>query len=169
MSLKDDPGMAAPTRNRRMKLRYCPNLTGDIAECDANYVRFQQLLRQLRDDEDRLEVHLDVGEVVGSRFRLQVLERSPYTLLVSIELAPANVSCELELLRWPVMQVRIYHDVRTAEVVTLQGAGQLKGRYDYPNRQMHHPDEKSQANRFLGEILSLCLSKGRCPVPLPLE
>ena len=155
--------MTAP--QRQMKLKYCPNVSGDIAECDANYLRFQQLLRQMQ-GEDQLEVHIDAGESGGTRFKMQVLERSPYTVLLRVYLTLADISRSPDLLRWPGMTVRIYHDVRTAEVITLQGAGQLKGHYDYQNRHMHHPDEKSQANRFLGEILSLCLEKGRCPVPL---
>ncbi len=57
--------------------------------------------------------------------------------------------------------VRVYHDVQSAEVIRFQGQGRFAARYDYPNAQMRTPDEKSQVNRFLGELLTLCLAKGQ--------
>ena len=143
-----------------MKLRYYPDLACDLAECDANYVRLGCLLNQMR-GEDQLVTPIDSGAVAGSSLILEVLERSPYTLLIKIDLILADTSNNSGLMRWPSMQVRIYHDVKTAEVILLHGIGKLKGRYEYPNRHMHHPDEKSQANRLLGELLALCLSRGR--------
>jgi len=37
----------------------------------------------------------------------------------------------------------------------------LHQRYEVPNAAMHHPDEKSQVNRALGELLSVCIEQGR--------
>jgi uncharacterized protein YqiB (DUF1249 family) len=37
----------------------------------------------------------------------------------------------------------------------------LEGRYDYPNPNMYQRDEKIQQNRYLAEILELCLAEGR--------
>lgn len=145
-----------------MKLKYCPDLVSDMAECDANYIRLSRLLGQLA-GEDQLEIQVDAGAAAGTRLCLAVLERSPYTLLIKIDLDMSDIFCKSRLPLWPGMQVRVYHDVKTAEVVMLQGREQFKGRYDYPNLQMYHPDEKAQANRFLGELLSLCLSRGHVP------
>ncbi|GIS51825.1 MAG: hypothetical protein Ct9H90mP27_3160 [Gammaproteobacteria bacterium] len=36
----------------------------------------------------------------------------------------------------------------------------FSGSYEYPNKKMRQPDEKEQINKFLGEILSLCIEKG---------
>jgi uncharacterized protein YqiB (DUF1249 family) len=57
--------------------------------------------------------------------------------------------------------VRLYHDASVAEVVKCQRYQSFSPRYEYPNVDMHQIDEKVQMNRFLGELLSHCLSHGR--------
>ena len=52
------------------------------------------------------------------------------------------------------LNVRVYHDVSLAEVVSCSGAGKLQPNYIYPNEQMLLKDEKRQANRLLFEWLS---------------
>jgi uncharacterized protein YqiB (DUF1249 family) len=65
-----------------------------------------------------------------------------------------------DLLAPPPMVVRLYHDARSAEILDLEGRGQLDGLYAYPNRNMHQPDEKAQQNRFLAEFLGISLELG---------
>lgn len=57
--------------------------------------------------------------------------------------------------------VRLYHDANVAEVVKCQRYQSFSPRYEYPNVDMHQIDEKAQMNRFLGELLTHCLSHGR--------
>lgn len=52
------------------------------------------------------------------------------------------------------LNIRVYHDVSLAEVVSCSGAGKLLPDYDYPNEKMLLKDEKRQANRLLFEWLS---------------
>ncbi|MCD8513971.1 MAG: DUF1249 domain-containing protein [Nitrincola sp.] len=59
----------------------------------------------------------------------------------------------------PDIVVRLYHDARMAEVVCTRRR-QLSGVYQYPNDQMHQPDEKYQLNQFLAEWLNQCLRFG---------
>ena len=66
----------------------------------------------------------------------------------------------------PSMVLRLYHDARMAEVISSQDIRQVKPRYDYPNSDMHQPDEKHQINLFLNEWLQLCLRLGQVKLTL---
>lgn len=59
------------------------------------------------------------------------------------------------------LDVRLYHDASLAEVIGSQGYRRVLPRYDYPNTEMHLPDEQFQHNHFLGELLENCLLHGR--------
>jgi uncharacterized protein len=85
---------------------------------------------------------------------------------------PASVASAKELTEKRVRQehkestvyqgdVRLYHDASLAEVVKCQRYQSFSPRYEYPNVDMHQIDEKAQMNRFLGELLTHCLSHGR--------
>jgi hypothetical protein len=63
------------------------------------------------------------------------------------------------------MVIRLYHDARLAEVISNQDIRHIKPRYDYPNNQMHQPDEKQQINVFLKEWLQLSLQLGQSEMP----
>lgn len=139
--------------NRNLRQRYRIDLPAHIAECDANYLRLMMLFPTLREQDASM-----FGIVLGGqaqRVRLEVRERGPYTTLIEIRQSPR--------VPWnprPLMQVRLYHDARSAEVVEFHGARHFRAVYDYPNRDMHQPDEKAQVNRFLTEFLSMCLHHG---------
>ena len=88
---------------------------------------------------------------------LTVLETFKYTNTLQIIQKPALT----ELIKSPIMLVRIYHDASTAEVISSQGHKNFQARYPIINPKMYHADEKKQVNLFLGEWLSLCLREGR--------
>lgn len=143
------------------KKRYRVDLPAHMAECDANYLRLMKLFPALREEDVSV-----FGVMIGDeshRVQLNVMERGPYTTLVELEQLPwAPWSAR------PRMLIRLYHDARSAEVVECHGARHFRPVYDYPNRQMHLPDEKAQVNRLLSEFLSLCLRNGMAmtePVP----
>jgi hypothetical protein len=50
-------------------------------------------------------------------------------------------------------------------VISNQDIRHIKPRYDYPNNQMHQPDEKQQINVFLKEWLQLSLQLGQSEMP----
>ena len=104
------------------------------------------------------------GETVT--VELTVLETFKYTNTLQIIQKPALT----ELIKSPIMLVRIYHDASTAEVISSQGHKNFQARYPIFNPKMYHIDEKKQVNLFLGEWLSLCLSEGRSskfpPIPV---
>jgi uncharacterized protein YqiB (DUF1249 family) len=99
---------------------------------------------------------------------LQVLEKSRYTSTIHLR-HKAGWASWLQL---PEIVVRVYHDVKMAEVIRMTGPmgaqAHLFGRYDYPNRNMLQQDEKYQWNYFFGEWLGYCLRKGQLINSSPL-
>ncbi|MEZ5560124.1 MAG: DUF1249 domain-containing protein [Pseudomonadales bacterium] len=133
--------------------RYRVDLPAQMAECDANYLRLRKLFPRLHDDDVTL-----FGIALGEHpheVRIEVIERGPYTTLLQLSLLP-EVPWNLR----PRLTVRMYHDARSAEVVGFHRSRHFRPVYEYPNPHMHQPDEKAQVNRFLGELLSLCLHHG---------
>lgn len=139
-----------------MKRKYVPDLRRQMAVCEANYLRLMKLLPDL-DTQDSREFQIAWrGQQV--QIRLEVDERFRYTttILISQQIEPHS--------RWlesPQLAVRLYHDASMAEVISIKRRQQLAGRYNYPNPQMHQPDEKIQLNEYLAEWLSQCLERGR--------
>lgn len=127
-----------------------------MADCDANYARLMRLFPEMMQcDERKIGFRHDGDHVLT----LTVLEQTPYTTLVKFGLEAVVVG-ESSWLRLPVLILRLYHDAQVAEVVSFEGVRHIQPRYDYPNKGMHHQDEKAQWNLFLGEWLSHCLEHG---------
>ncbi len=147
-----------------MKKRYCPDLVSHMAECDANYIRLLKLMPNML-DRDSLEIGIRTQTDQSILARIRITERFKYTTSLSICLRSDSHS---PFIRWPVIQVRVYHDLKTAEVAGFEQHRHFQSRYEYPNCRMFHPDEKAQLNRFLGELLSQCLARGHSMEPLAL-
>ncbi|RRJ82338.1 DUF1249 domain-containing protein [Aestuariirhabdus litorea] len=136
------------------KPRYQIDLVAQQALCERNYARLLKLLPQW-DQADEHCFAVRFGEH-SARVRLLIQQRCPYTSMVEI-------SHQADWGQWlplPLMEVRVYHDLRMAEVVSALDRPQRVARHDYPNQRMELPDEKAQWNRFLGEWLSHCLEGG---------
>lgn len=143
------------TRNQtRRSPRYHVDLAGLQAVCEQNYLRVLQVAPQGPAGTSR-SVMLDVNGYAAEA-HLEIREQTKYTTLLSLSLI-------LPLHKWlplPDLTVRLYHDVRMAEVITADRHRQLDARYSYPNPNMHQPDEKHQLNKLLSEWLQHCLSAG---------
>ncbi|MGY5450562.1 DUF1249 domain-containing protein [Agarivorans sp. MS3-6] len=92
---------------------------------------------------------------VGDDYLLECKERTRYTSLYEITQASEIPRNYLQ----PQLLVRLYHDARLAEVCASQQIYKLKPRYDYPNKKMHHRDEKHQTNQFLNDWLAFCFKQ----------
>ena len=139
-----------------IKRRYVPNLISDMAECDSNYMRLLKLFPDMRSEEIRefgLRGHTEDGSVVTIR----ILERCPYTTMLKVHVESDD---NKPWIRWPTIEIRMYHDVRTAEVTQFERVRNIRYRYEVPNDGMFQPDEKAQINRFLGELLTFCIAHG---------
>lgn len=139
--------------------RYSLDLPAHMAECDANYLRLMKLFGDMHTaDKHRFALLIGGDE---SLIDLSVLERGRYTTLIHLQQQPEQ--------NWggaPAIQIRVYHDARSAEVVQIENQNRFYGVYDYPNQRMRQRDEKAQINRFLGEFLTLCLEHGASTDPL---
>jgi len=153
-----------------MKKRYCPNLVNQMAECDANYIRLLKLMpgmlnRDNMPDGDDLKIGIRTETAKSILLTIRITERFKYTTSLSIYLDGDNHN---SWIKWPTLQVRVYHDLNTAEVSSFEQHRHFQSRYEYPNSGMFHPDEKAQLNRYLGELLSHCLARGHSMKPLAL-
>lgn len=146
-----------------LKARYKVDLSGQLAECEANYLRLRKLMPAMGDS-DQWQFAVSGGQRHWHT-RIRVLERSRFTTTVQIKQA-SDPDRPAGWLRAPQLTVRLYHDARMAEVLAWEQHRRLQPRYDYPNRAMYQQDEKAQLNRFLGEWLGLCLEQGRSLEPL---
>jgi len=148
--------------------RYSVDLPAHMAECDANYVRLQRLFPDLRDKPEQT-INLPL-QALHAQVVFEVLEKGPYTTLVRIDVQAEKTDSEatrwIELVGAPTMTVRVYHDARSAEVVSYQAQNRFHSSYEYPNSRMRQRDEKAQLNRFLSEFLTLCLEHGASNHPV---
>lgn len=160
--------------------RYVPDLVSDMAECDANYIRLYQLFPRMREDDqvefgverlasnpsnsllhDRVQGQTRDGAVVT----IEIEERCPYTTMLNVKVSDVE---DKPWIKWPTMQVRIYHDTCSAEVTSFERHRNLKYRYQTPNQNMFQPDEKSQINKYLGELLKYCFENGHSLEKIPV-
>jgi len=144
-----------------MKRKYVPDLTRQMAICEANYARLVKLMPDT-DTCDLREFQVVWGEH-QAHIRIEVEERFTYTTTLQISQQDMLVESWLES---PALVVRLYHDAGMAEVICMKRRRQLSGVYPYPNREMRQPDEKVQLNSYLGEWLSHCLQYGQVVEPV---
>ena len=147
--------------------RYQPSLKGLIATCETNYMLLLRLLSDI--DTVASERQFFINEHLC--YSLTIIEKSKYTHVVEFkQLVSKNESLASKVhLPKPTMQIRLYHDAHVAAVISSQNIRQVKPRYDYPNRDMHLPDEKQQTQNFLSEWLQLCLHQGKANVIVRCE
>ncbi|MCW8195771.1 DUF1249 domain-containing protein [Proteobacteria bacterium 005FR1] len=158
------PAWQAPGRQPG-RPRYRVDLSSQQADCEANYLRLKKILPGL---ESREEWLFDIGssDVCGQMY-INVVDRAPYTTTLQVtqphqrsmleEPGSAAAAC----LKAPCLTVCMYHDADMAEVVGWESHRRLQARYEYPNANMYHSDEKAQLNRFLADWLTLCQAEGR--------
>ena len=135
---------------------YVPDLVADMAECDANYIRLHRLFPNM-DSEDAMRFGIQTRTAEGVTVHVRILRRCPFTTMVSVRVSGER---DKPLIRWPCLELRVYHDVRSAEVVRFERHRNFRYRYPTPNENMFQPDEKSQINRYLGELLNYCIEHG---------
>ncbi len=167
------------------------DLKNFMARCESNYRRLYQVFPALATDQAR---RLGLSGSLGREVVLSVVERTPYTTLLSVEEQVLSVekkvlSIEEQVTRdansrgrdgkvpllknksrWnkpPVLFVRMYHDARLAEVVSCDGLRSAVSKNAYPNKNMLQRDEKAQWNRFLEEWLMVCIARGHVADSVP--
>jgi uncharacterized protein YqiB (DUF1249 family) len=131
--------------------KYVPKVATMHKVCEVNY---GSLLRLLPDcDTEDLQYQFEVS--ASLLYTIRIIECSRYTS--TLEMSQKS-QMEYEFLR-PVVQVRLYHDAKMAEVISAQNIGSLQPSYRYPNIKMYQKNEKEMVNIFLAEWLQFCLTQ----------
>lgn len=139
--------------------KYVPKLANMHQVCELNYGR---LLRLLPDcDTEDLQYQFNVSRSL--HYTIKIIECSRYTS--TLEMSQKS-HAGFEFLR-PVVQVRLYHDAKMAEVLSSQNIGSLKPSYQYPNIKMYQRNEKEMVNIFLAEWLQFCLAQNNQAQSIP--
>lgn len=136
--------------------KYVPKLANMHQVCEVNYGR---LLRLLPDcDTEDLEYQFRVN--ASLQYTIKIIDCSRYTSTLEMSQKNQIGQIEYEFLR-PVVQVRLYHDAKMAEVISAQNIGSLKPSYQYPNTKMYQKNEKEMVNLFLAEWVQFCLTQSK--------
>lgn len=135
---------------------YVPDLVSLQMLGELNYRRLGKLMRG---QESQTVWYFSVHSAGDQESRLSLTqgEVSRFTSELRLEFGPET---EKELLFTTTlsMTIRLYHDVKLAEIT--DGHRQYSGSYPYPNDAMLHPDEKFRLNQQLADLLELCLKHG---------
>ena len=140
----------------RHKPAYIPDLISDIAECDANYLRLCQLFPNIN-TENSMQFGVLGRTDAGATVTIEIKQRCRFTTMLSVCVESEEGK---PFIQWPNLEVRVYHDVKSAEVIACQQHRNFRFRYPVPNPNMFQPDEKSRINHFFGELLTHCLAHG---------
>ena len=154
------------TKNAERK-KYQPNLVSLMSLCANNYMLSLKVQANKTQAGDLRSFF--ISDFLS--YSVTVNEVTRYTSLITIEQKNMaglhTLSKALKSSLHPRMTIRLYHDARMAEVISVQDIQQVKPRYNYPNSHMHQQDEKQQINQFLNEWLHLCLHLGQVHVEMP--
>ncbi|OUS31983.1 hypothetical protein A9Q98_02185 [Thalassotalea sp. 42_200_T64] len=144
--------------------QYKPSLTRLSNSYENNFILLSRLLAGMNETGEMRSFF--INELL--EYSISIVENTKYTHVVEFkQLVSKSESLASKVhLPKPSMLIRIYYDAKLAEVIENQYIKQLKPRYDYPNPQMHLPDEKQQAQQFLTEWLHLCLAQGRANIEI---
>ncbi|WP_190294846.1 MULTISPECIES: DUF1249 domain-containing protein [Marinobacter] len=143
----------------RRKKAYVPDLRRFGALCEGNYGRIRRLRLLAESQPDVAEFELRDGDAYFGRVRIEQLQQSRFTETLLLE----QIHNAGRWLNDPHLTVRVYHDAGMAEVISCYRYNRIEAINDYPNRFMHHPDEKTQVNAFLADWLDFCLRFGHVP------
>lgn len=131
--------------------KYVPKVASMHQVCEVNYGRLLRLLP----DCDTQDLQYQFAVNARLLYTIKIIECSRYTS--TLEMSQKS-QLGFEFLR-PVVQVRLYHDAKMAEVLSAQNIGSLKPSYQYPNIKMYQKNEKEMVNLFLAEWLQFCLTQ----------
>ncbi|WOG26705.1 DUF1249 domain-containing protein [Endozoicomonas sp. 8E] len=139
---------------RTEKARYKADLIKQQNLCERNFHKLMLLLPDLEEKDNVVLSFYFAGKEGQALF--QVLERAPFTTVLQVDLDAAWS----EWLKLPEFRIRIYLDVRMAEIISVNKERHFKAIYPYPNEKMLMPDEKEQLNQLFSEWLNFCLTHG---------
>jgi uncharacterized protein YqiB (DUF1249 family) len=140
------------------------DIKGHHALCEMNFFRLEKLMPGYKNGISHWGYQF--GGTHGSSnilasVQIKIIDRAPYTTTVEFIQSPDQRGTFSDnLLPETKLVVRLYNDVKMAEIVSWDQHRNWLPQYAYPNRQMYHPDEKLELNRFLGDWLAFCRKQG---------
>lgn len=134
-----------------MKSKYVPHLPSILATCENNYACAMKLLPDC--DTADLSYRFSVRDDL--HYRVVIKDSSRYTSTLEMSQIASSIPAYL----CPIMEIRLYHDAKMAEVLSAQRMAKLEPSYEYPNIKMHQRNEKHMVNIFLAEWLHFCLQQ----------
>lgn len=138
-----------------MKRKYVTNLKELHSLAERNYAGVKRLLST----PDAPAWRIQVGDTLD--FELTYGLRAPYSTDVVVKQI-SQVSDAHSRYHQLDFVVRLYHDVRMAEITNYQGAERLTAiEPQRPAPRGSVPDEKKQLGRLLAEWVALCVQQGR--------
>ncbi len=148
---------------KKDKPTFTVDIKGHHALCEMNFFRMEKLMPgyrsgishwayQFSDKKDSIKLPLMV--------ELRIIDRAPYTTTVEITQENNKNTLNDNILKSAKLVVRLYTDVKMAEIICWDKHRNWLPIYSYPNKQMYHPDEKLELNRFLGDWLAFCRKQG---------
>jgi len=150
------------------------DIRGHHALCEMNFFRMEKLMPAYKNGISSWS-YLVGGNGEGDthivQMEIRVVDRAPYTTTVEITQTSPSLktngpqeSSDSELSRYiasPKLLVRLYNDVKMAEIISWDAHRNWLPKYEYPNANMYNPDEKLELNRFLGDWLVFCRKQAR--------
>ena len=135
---------------------YVPDLVKDLAQCDVNYYRLLKVFPEI-DELEKKQFGLKTVDDERVVVEIEVLERCPFTTVLELNV---QIYPEHKIIKWPKLQMRVYRDTKSAEVISFDKYRRFNQAYDFCNERLFQPDEKSQVNRYLGELLEHFMVRG---------
>jgi|TARA_B100001540_G_scaffold157152_1_gene139200 uncharacterized protein YqiB (DUF1249 family) len=121
---------------------------------EKNYIKFEKLFPLLKED-NNFKYFLPEGSQL-SEVSIKIEKMSLYTTFVEINQSSKKEKSGINTQ----MEIAIYHDIKMAEVRSLNGKKVFWMKYKYPNKNMFHKNEKIQINVFLSEWLDFSEKQG---------
>ena len=121
---------------------------------EKNYIKFEKLFPLLKEN-NNFKYFLPEGSKL-SEVSIKIEKMSLYTTFVEINQSSKKEKSGINTQ----MEIAIYHDIKMAEVRSLNGKKVFWMKYKYPNKNMFHKNEKIQINVFLSEWLDFSEKQG---------
>ena len=133
---------------------------GFLSSCELNYHKLLKVFPTVLEDDSRLiEMHFLNEDT--ARLQLNVEERTSHTSKLSLRLFDQNA-----YLQEAEMLIRVYHDMRVVEVLSVQSIDVRKSSIRVSDNGVLQPSERLQASVLLCDWLGHCLHFGTVPFAL---
>ena len=133
---------------------------GFLSSCELNYHKLLKVFPALLEEDSRLiEMHFLNEDT--ARLQLKVEERTSHTSKLSLRLFDQNA-----YLQEAEMLIRVYHDMRVVEVLSVQSIDVRKSSIRVSDNGVLQPSERLQASVLLCDWLGHCLHFGTVPFAL---